>query len=74
MTENDNDFGFTFHTIGELNDVDSSKIKLEKIMALILPFLKNLKANPDKTYIKWEGRAEKVEALRNKIMEIYTSA
>ena len=36
----------------------------------ILPLLSNLKANPEKDYIYWPKRTEKVEAFEDLIAEI----
>ena len=37
----------------------------------ITPLLNNLKANPEKEYIKWPDRVEKVEAFETFIQNIY---
>ena len=46
-------------------------ILLEKLYHSIQPLLNNLKANPEKDYIYWPNRLEKVEAFENFIQEIY---
>lgn len=43
--------------------VSQTQSKLEGIRALIMPLLKNLMANPDKEYIYWPNRTEKIEAF-----------
>jgi len=37
----------------------------------ITPLLNNLKANPEKEYILWPNRTEKIEAFENKLFDIY---
>jgi hypothetical protein len=37
----------------------------------ITPLLNNLKANPEKEYIKWPNRVDKVEAFEGQILKIY---
>ena len=79
------DFGFTAVTEDELQAVQdaqkqvgdvsveaqSIQDKLEKLYNSIQPLLNNLKANPEKDYIYWPNRLEKVEAFENFIQEIY---
>ena len=79
------DFGFTAVTEDELEAVrvsqnsaqdaeqlaSTSQAQLEKLYNAIQPLLNNLKANPEKDYIYWPNRLEKVEAFENFIQEIY---
>lgn len=79
------DFGFTAVTEDELQAVQdaqkavgdvsvearSAQDKLEKLYNSIQPLLNNLKANPEKDYIYWPNRLEKVEQFENFIQEIY---
>lgn len=51
-------------TSAELED------KLNKLYNAILPLLSNLKANPEKDYIYWPNRTEKVEAFEDHISGI----
>lgn len=51
-------------TSAELED------KLNKLYNAILPLLSNLKANPEKDYIYWPNRTEKVEAFEDHIAGI----
>jgi uncharacterized protein Yka (UPF0111/DUF47 family) len=51
-------------TVGELED------KLDKLYNSIIPLLSNLKMNPDKDYIYWPNRVEKVEAFEDMISKI----
>ena len=78
------DFGFTAVDESELEAVQKSTSKLEstsskaseledklnKLYNSILPLLSNLKANPEKDYIYWPKRTEKVEAFEDLIAEI----
>jgi len=47
--------------------------KLQAVEHLILPLLTNLMKNPEKPYIKWEGRAEKIAEQINKITAVTRS-
>ena len=78
------DFGFTAVDEDELEVVKKQTQKLEstsgkaeeledklnKLYNSILPLLSNLKANPEKDYIYWPKRTEKVEAFEDLIAEI----
>lgn len=52
---------------------DECKSKLQAVEKLIVPLLVNLMKNPDKPYIKWEGRSEKLAAQIDKITAITRS-
>ena len=83
---NDNffDFGFTVVDEGELQTVQktqaladdaeqmatSVQAKLDKLYNSITPLLNNLKANPEKEYILWPNRVEKVEEFEELISNI----
>jgi hypothetical protein len=81
----DFDFGFTLVDENELDSVqqmeqtissvadnaDKKQIKLDELYNAITPLLNNLKANPEKEYIKWPNRVEKVEAFETYIQSIY---
>ena len=41
--------------------------KLHGLRAMIMPLLNNLAKDPDKTYILWPDRAEKIKAFISKI-------
>lgn len=78
------DFGFTAVDEDELEAVQKTTTKLEttsakadeveeklnKLYNAILPLLSNLKANPEKDYIYWPKRTEKVEAFEDLISGI----
>ena len=75
------DFGFTAVDENELEAVqklsteastvaasaEQNEEKLNKLYNAILPLLSNLKANPEKDYIYWPKRTEKVEAFEDLI-------
>lgn len=77
------DFGFTAVTEDELDVVIQSKEvaasasttqdKLDKLYNAIQPLLTNLKQNPEKEYILWPNRLEKVEAFEDHLQAIYLS-
>ena len=78
------DFGFTAVDESELEAVqklstEASSVaatsaemedKLNKLYNAILPLVSNLKANPEKDYIYWPNRTEKVEAFEDLISGI----
>ena len=78
------DFGFTAVDESELEAVQKSTSKLEttstkaseledklnKLYNAILPLLSNLKMNPEKEYILWPNRVEKVEEFEELISNI----
>ena len=77
----DFDFGFTLVDEADL-DVSqelasattastSAQDKLDTLYNAITPLLNNLKANPEKEYIKWPNRVDKVEAFEGQILKIY---
>jgi hypothetical protein len=44
--------------------------KLNLIVELITPFLDNLAAEPEKIYIRWPERSEKIKAFKLKLKEV----
>jgi hypothetical protein len=71
--------GSNFETIlGEIEERvsaerSSGREKLLKVENLIVPLLNNLMKNPEKEYIKWPNRVEKIQAQIQKILEITRS-
>lgn len=72
------DFGFTAVNEDELQHVQASKDlastaqeRLDKLYQAVQPLLKNLKKNPEKEYILWPDRLQKVEAFEQHLKEIY---
>jgi predicted small metal-binding protein len=84
MTEDIFDFGFTAVSEEELEVVQKTAAsaeeeaatatvnedKLNKLYNAILPLLSNLKLNPEKNYIYWPNRTEKVEQFEEMIANI----
>jgi len=80
------DFGFTAVDESELEAVqkattqatvvastaDATQAKLDKLYNSITPLLNNLKANPEKEYILWPNRVEKVEQFEQILYNIYS--
>ena len=80
----DFDFGFTAVDEHELEAVQSvtktastasadlaeAEAKLGKLYNAILPLLSNLKKNPEKEYILWPNRVEKIEQFEDLITGI----
>lgn len=78
------DFGFTAVDESELEAVQKTTAKLESsdsesaaledklnnLYNAILPLLSNLKMNPEKEYILWPNRVEKVEEFEELISNI----
>ena len=81
----DFDFGFTAVDEDELevvqkasasaesnaSQVNKLENKVDKIYNAVLPLLSNLKKNPEKDYILWPNRLEKVEAFEDHLQKIY---
>ena len=63
-----------FKTAAKLESSDSEsaalEAKLNNLYNAILPLLSNLKKNPEKDYILWPNRVEKVEQFEDLISEI----
>lgn len=82
----DFDFGFTAMDAEELDAVQTTKEevtlatnqalslqeKCDTLYNMIMPLLNNLQKNPNKEYIYWPNRNDKVEEFRDKLTEIYT--
>ena len=70
------DFDFTFADEVEVSEVsgvsDDVKSKMEKVEKLVLPILYNLKKNPERDYIVWDGakRTAACEAQIQRILEV----
>ena len=64
------DFDFTFADEVEVSEVsgvsDDVKSKMEKVEKLVLPILYNLKKNPERDYIVWDG-AKRIAACEAQI-------
>ena len=81
------DFGFTAVDENELevvkkkqetiNQLDVgqnvTQDKLDRLYNAITPLLNNLKKNPEKEYILWPNRVEKVDQFEDMLRKIYNS-
>jgi len=81
------DFGFTAVDEDELQAVQKTQAlandaeqmatatqdKIDKLYNAIVPLLNNLKKNPEKDYILWPNRLEKVEQFETMLQGIYKS-
>jgi len=68
MTTEDDDFGFTI--VGEeeiTSGQDQLNNQLQLLYNAIIPLLKNLQANPEKEYILWPNRLERIKEFKAKI-------
>jgi len=75
------DFGFTLVDESELesaqrlesveSSVDEYQARLDLLYDAILPLLANLKMSPEKEYILWPDRVEKIEKFETHIQNIY---
>ena len=79
------DFGFSLVDESELeavqkateqvqsvsSSVEETQEKLNKLYNAIQPLLNNLKMNPEKEYILWPNRTEKIEQVEDHIQSIY---
>lgn len=75
------DFGFTAVDESELeayqqletvsSNADEVQTRLDKLYNAIQPLLTNLKMNPEKEYILWPNRLDKIEEFEEYIQNIY---
>ena len=59
------------HEITSANELSSVQNKLDNLYNAITPLLNNLKQNPEKDYILWPNRIEKVEEFENHLRKLY---
>ena len=85
MSDDFFDFGFTavdeeeLEAVQKINkkaeasktEASSAQTKLDKLYNAITPLLNILKKNPEKEYILWPNRLEKVEQFEDHIQKIY---
>jgi hypothetical protein len=81
------DFGFSLVDENELDAVQQAQkvvssttkeamaaaTKIDKLYNMVMPLLNNLSTNPEKEYIYWPNRIEKIEAFRDKLRQVYES-
>ena len=75
------DFGFTAVDESELeayqqletvsSTADEAQTRLDNLYNAIQPLLTNLKMNPEKEYILWPNRLDKIEEFEDYIQNIY---
>ncbi len=79
------DFGFTAVSESDLESVQNTETiiteyvaklnglqrRLDGVYLSILPLLKHLKDNPDKDYIYWPNRLDKISEFEEKLNELY---
>jgi|TARA_B110000977_G_C11086254_1_gene494825 hypothetical protein len=79
------DFGFTLVDENELEvvqqaqasvasttaSVSETQERLDQLFNAVQPLLNNLKQNPEKEYILWPKRLEKIELFEDHIQKIY---
>jgi hypothetical protein len=75
------DFGFTIVDEQELESVQQveqltsaasdTQDRLDNLYNAIQPLLANLKSNPEKDYILWPNRLDKIEEFEEYILNIY---
>lgn len=87
MSDDFFDFGFTAVDEAELEVVKKkqetidlldvgqnvTQDKLDRLYNAITPLLNNLKKNPEKDYILWPNRVEKVDQFEDHLRKIYNS-
>jgi hypothetical protein len=80
-----NDFGFSAVSEEELESVQNTEIiiveydkqlnalqkRLDGVYSAILPLLRHLKDRPDKDYIYWPNRDEKISEFEEKLIKLY---
>ena len=85
MSDDFFDFGFTavdeeeLEAVQKINkkaeasktEASSAQTKLDKLYNAITPLLNNLKKNPEKEYILWPDRLNKVEQFEDYLTSIY---
>jgi len=83
----DFDFGFSLVDEAELEAVQKAastaeaasstamemQTKIDKLYNMIMPLLNNLQQNPEKEYIYWPNRTDKIELFRDKLLAVYKS-
>lgn len=79
------DFGFTAvdedelqavqQTTAAANDAEqlatTTQQRLDSLYNTVIPLLNNLKKNPEKEYILWPNRLNKVEEFESRLLAIY---
>jgi site-specific recombinase XerC len=82
---NDHDFGFSLMDeteirVAELHDLKNSQMSLEEqnihlqaklngLRDMVMPLLTNLMKDPEKSYLYWPNRVEKIEMFQRRLDE-----
>lgn len=69
MSEDIDDFGFTFSDTNEIHAQSRALVedKVQGLRKMIIPLLNNLKKNPEKDTIVWPDRVKKIDAFIKKM-------
>jgi len=74
----DFDFGFTAVDEDQIDfvansqqEAEDAQQRLDALYNAIMPLLTNLQKNPEKEYILWPDRLQKVEQFRDHLTKIY---
>ena len=72
VTEQGSNLGTIINEIQERVDSEKEqqKSRMKQVEDLIVPLLNNLMKNPEKEYIKWPNRVEKIQSQIQKILEV----
>lgn len=72
VTEQGSNLGTIINEIQERVDSEKEqqKVRMKHVEDLIVPLLNNLMKNPEKEYIKWPNRVEKIQSQIQKILEV----
>ena len=72
VTEQGSNLGTVINEIQERVDSEKEqqKARMKHVEDLIVPLLNNLMKNPEKEYIKWPNRVEKIQSQIQKILEV----
>jgi hypothetical protein len=72
VTEQGSNLGTVINEIQERVDSEKEqqKVRMKHVEDLIVPLLNNLMKNPEKEYIKWPNRVEKIQSQIQKILEV----
>ncbi|NBV41096.1 hypothetical protein EBR77_04610 [bacterium] len=72
-----NDEDFEFETVEEVDTEevhntiqDAYKKQMQAVEKMIVPVLKNLMKNPEKEYIYWPNRKDKIEEQIEKVLKL----
>lgn len=87
MADFDFDFGFSAVDEDELEVLQQARAEIEtssqtsadleykvnSLYNMVMPLLNNLAKNPEKDYIYWPNRLEKIEAFRDQLDTVYNA-